>query len=231
MKPPKVIFLDAVGTLFGVQGSVGEIYSAIASQMGVISSPESLNTAFYQCFKSAPPLAFPDLDPLVIPDLEYQWWKTIAHQTFSQEGLLQQFTDFETFFTELYHYFATAKPWFIYDDVFPFLNYWQTLEIELGIISNFDSRIYEVLDLLGLSNFFSSITISSMTGAAKPDSKIFTMALEIYDCEPAQAWHIGDSRKEDYEGAKSLGIPAFLLERNIGEKESGVINRMTDLII
>ncbi len=30
---PKVIFLDAMGTLFGIKGSVGEIYRAIAIDM------------------------------------------------------------------------------------------------------------------------------------------------------------------------------------------------------
>jgi putative hydrolase of the HAD superfamily len=30
MTNPKVILLDAVGTLFGVRGSVGQIYSAIS---------------------------------------------------------------------------------------------------------------------------------------------------------------------------------------------------------
>lgn len=231
MKPPKVIFLDAVGTLFGVQGTVGEIYHAIASQMGVISSPELLDIAFYQCFKAASPLAFSEVDPMIIPDLEYQWWKTIAYDTFTQVGVMEQFTDFEAFFTHLYAHFATANPWFLYDDVFPVLNDWQKKGIELGIISNFDSRIYEVLDLLGLSDFFSSITISSMTGAAKPNSKIFTTALEIYDCEPTQAWHIGDSFKEDYEGAKSVGIKAFLVNRNTSKKDSDVISTIKDLII
>jgi putative hydrolase of the HAD superfamily len=231
MKPPKVIFLDAVGTLFGVQGTVGEIYSAIAARMGVMSSPEALDQAFYQSFKAASPLAFAEVDPMVIPDLEYQWWKAIAYDTFTQVKLIEQFTDFERFFTELYAHFATAKPWFLYNDVFPILNHWQQQGIELGIISNFDSRIYQVLDHLGLSQFFSSITISSLTGAAKPNSKIFQTALEIYHCDPRQAWHIGDSFKEDYEGAKSIGIKAFLIDRNSSQKEFDVISTMTELMI
>jgi putative hydrolase of the HAD superfamily len=89
----------------------------------------------------------------------------------------------------------------------------------LGIISNFDSRIYQVLAELGLEYFFRSITISSQTGAAKPDAEIFQIALQKHDCSPAQAWHIGDSKKEDYQGAKALGIEAFLIKRSIGPAE------------
>ena len=83
----------------------------------------------------------------------------------------------------------------------------------MGVISNFDSRIYQVLELLGLKNFFSSITISSAVGAAKPDRKIFTTALDKHNSIAQQAWHIGDSFKEDYYGAKAAGIKSFLLQR------------------
>lgn len=39
---PKVIFFDAVGTLFGVKGSVGQIYRAIAADFGVEVAPWEL---------------------------------------------------------------------------------------------------------------------------------------------------------------------------------------------
>ncbi|NEO66893.1 MAG: hydrolase, partial [Moorea sp. SIO4G2] len=53
MEKPRVIFLDAVGTLFGVQGSVGEVYSAIANQFGVTVPASALNEAFVKAFASA----------------------------------------------------------------------------------------------------------------------------------------------------------------------------------
>lgn len=75
---PKVIFLDAVGTLFGIRGSVGEIYSAIARQFGVNVASDILDKAFFQSFKTSNPLAFPGVAPDKIPELEFQWWKAIA---------------------------------------------------------------------------------------------------------------------------------------------------------
>ena len=41
--------------------------------------------------------------------------------------------------------------------------------LKLGIISNFDRRLYRVLDHQGLAPYFSSVTISSEVGADKPD--------------------------------------------------------------
>ncbi|TRU32526.1 MAG: HAD-IIIA family hydrolase [Microcystis aeruginosa Ma_MB_F_20061100_S20] len=213
MQKPQVIFLDAVGTLFGVKGSVGGIYSQIAADFGVEVVAESLEQSFSAIFPTSPPLAFPDVELAQIPELEYRWWRSLTGAVFNNLGYLERFPDFEAFFGELYHHFATDEPWVLYEDVIPALRLWQIQGIELGIISNFDSRIYQVLAELGLEYFFRSITISSQTGAAKPDPEIFQIALEKHDCSPAQAWHIGDSKKEDYQGAKALGMEAFLIKR------------------
>jgi putative hydrolase of the HAD superfamily len=214
MQKPKVIFLDAVGTLFGVKGSVGEIYGTIAASFGVNVEPSQLNKAFFKSFKASPPLAFPNVESNQIPQLEYQWWKIIAYSTFTQVGAVGQFFNFDDFFNELYHYFAQADPWFVYPDVKNALTRWQYQGIELGIISNFDSRIDSVLKQLELESFFKSFTISSKTGFAKPHPSIFTTALEKHDCRASQAWHIGDSLTEDYYGAKAIGIRPFLINRS-----------------
>ncbi|EAZ90991.1 HAD-IA family hydrolase [Crocosphaera chwakensis] len=231
MKQPKVIFFDAVGTLFGVKGSVGEVYSYLASQVGIKCDPQTLETSFFKQFKKAEPLAFPGVEIMAIPDLEYEWWYRVAYDTYKEAEVIDQFKDFAGFFRQLYNYFATPHPWFLYKDVFPALQHWQKQGIPLGIISNFDSRIYEVLDIFGLTNFFQTITISSTTGIAKPDPNIFIEALKKHQCKPEEAWHIGDSKKEDYEGAKSAGLNPFLLERNNDQIQSKfIVNSMERLI-
>ncbi|GAB4243408.1 MAG: HAD family hydrolase [Stanieria sp.] len=214
MTQPKVIFFDAVGTLFGVRGSVGEVYQQIALKFGVETNANDLNIAFLNSFKTAPPPIFPSVPLEDIPKQEYNWWFAIAKSTFAQVGVLEQFNNFEAFFAELYHYFATEKPWYIYSDVLPTLQKWQSRGVELGIISNFDTRIEQVIELLNLKTFFKTITISSLVGAAKPESKIFLTALAKHNCSPQQAWHIGDSFTEDYQGANQIGIKAFWLNRS-----------------
>lgn len=211
---PKVIFLDAVGTLFGVRGSVGAVYSAIALKFGVEVPTETLNQAFLQAFAASESPVFPGADPEEIPECEFEWWRAIALRTFQQAGVLTQFADFDDFFDQLYNHFATAEPWFIYPDVLPALEAWQKIGIELGIVSNFDSRLYWVLEALKLKEFFTSITISTEVGFAKPNPKIFAIALQQHSCAANQAWHIGDSFRQDYQGAKAAGLRAILLDRS-----------------
>jgi len=210
---PNVVFFDAVGTLFGVSGSVGKIYADLARSHGVHSDAATLDQGFFKAFKSAPSMAFPEAERNSIAAREFEWWKAIAKDTFHHAGVLQQFPHFDYFFDELYEHFATAAPWFVYGDTVQTLTQWQQNGVELGIISNFDSRIHRVLLALGLSSFFDSITISTEVGAAKPDATIFKVALAKHNCSPHLAWHIGDSIKDDYEGAIAAGLKGIWLER------------------
>lgn len=210
---PRVIFLDAVGTLFGVAGSVGQVYADLARHHGITADPVALNQAFFRAFRAAPEMAFPGSDPAQVPEQEYRWWRVIAQQTFSSAGVLDRFVDFDSFFADLYAHFATAAPWVLYPDVPPALERWRRRGIALGIISNFDTRLYAVLDALNLESYFSSITIASEAGAAKPDPLIFATALQKHGCEASQAWHLGDSKTDDLEGAKAAGLHSILVKR------------------
>ena len=238
MQLPQVIYLDAVGTLFGVKGSVGEQYVKIATDFNVNLDPELINRAFYRSFQSAPRIAFPDLPYSDILIAEYEWWRSLAEQTFNQTRDLIKFSDFEVFFKQLYTYFATAEPWFIYEDTYLALNTWQQQGVTLGILSNFDSRIYSVLKALELEDYFSSITISTEIRAAKPDLLIFQAALAKHNLEqsPDLAWHIGDSFNEDYEGATAAGLTAFWLNRdhqpttNPAKQSARKIDKLTSLV-
>ncbi|NQE36999.1 HAD-IA family hydrolase [Microcoleus asticus] len=209
----KVIFLDAAGTLFDVRGSVGEVYGKFARSWGITVSNEDLNTAFFQSFADSNPMAFPGIELAKIPQLEFEWWQAVAAKAFQIAGVFNQFSDFPKFFAELYAHFATAEPWFVYPDVLPALNKWQQQGIELAVVSNFDSRIYAVLTALNLAEYFTSVTISTEVGAAKPQSQIFTAALQKHNCMAENVLHIGDSFKADYCGAKAAGLKAIWLNR------------------
>ena len=83
------------------------------------------------------------------------------------------------------------------------------------MLSNFDSRVYSVLQALDLSKFFTSVTLSTEVGAAKPDPEIFAIGLKKHNCSAQAAWHIGDSLAEDYQGAKAAGLKAVLIKRGV----------------
>jgi putative hydrolase of the HAD superfamily len=210
---PKIIFFDAVGTLFGVRGTVGQIYGQFAQQAGLNINEQDLDRAFIQSFKAAPRAAFLEAGPKDLLTLEYQWWRAIAHQSFSQVGATSELSDFDKFFQPLFDHFATADPWVVYPETTQVLSQLKTLGIELAIVSNFDSRLYAVLEALELSQWFASVTISTHVGSAKPEPAIFEAALANHGRSPQDAWHVGDSWSEDYEGAVAAGLKGIWLNR------------------
>jgi len=211
---PKVVFFDAVGTLFGVVGSVGLQYATIAQRHGVIATADDLNQSFYRAFKQSGSPAFPGAAAIDIPGLEYDWWKEITRASFERAQL---FADFDAFFTDLFAYFASGEPWVVYPETIQTLDFFRESGIAIGIISNFDSRLYSVLRSLSLDHYFQSVTISTEVGAAKPNGKIFTIALAKHNCIAREAWHVGDSLKEDYEAATGMGLRGILVDRNAAE--------------
>jgi putative hydrolase of the HAD superfamily len=66
----------------------------------------------------------------------------------------------------------------------------------------------------GLDRFFDSVHVSTRVGAAKPDPLIFQAALSHHAVEARRAWHVGDSLREDFEGAMAAGLNAVLLDRD-----------------
>jgi putative hydrolase of the HAD superfamily len=224
----RVVFFDAAGTLLRVKGSVGQVYLDHARKYGVRVSEDALQQAFQRAFADAPPLAFLVSDPSEIKTCERLWWFDVVHNVFYRTGM---FEDFDKYFDEVFSYFASPQAWELYPETLQTLQALDERGLELGIVSNFDSRLYEILLGLGIDRFFESVTLSSSAGAAKPSLQIFKRALAKHGVSAGEALHIGDSLREDVQGASAAGIKAVLLHRD-EEAVSGVetIRNLTEVI-
>ncbi len=209
--PIKVVFFDAGGTLFHVKGSVAEVYLHYAMKYGVVSSPEmksSINKAFAEAFTHAPPPIFAVSQPTKLKQCERLWWFDIVHAVFYRVGM---FDGFDEYFDEVFEAFAGDAHWTVDPDLLPLLKDLKGLGYELGIISNFDTRLFPILEALSLRSLFDSVTISSLVQAVKPSPQIFHYALNEHAVDPYEALHVGDSFKEDWEGATKAGMYGVLL--------------------
>ena len=83
----------------------------------------------------------------------------------------------------------------------------RTSDIALGVITNGAARGQQAkLKRLGVSRYFSSVTISETAGFQKPDARIFALALRELGCEPREAWYVGDHPINDMIGARDAGL-------------------------
>lgn len=209
----RVVFFDAADTLFHVKGSVAEIYLRHAAEFGFAQRPESLSAikhAFGRAFRDAPPPIFAATEPAQIKHSERLWWFDIVHNVFYRVGMFERFDDF---FERVFHVFEEPESWQLFPETAQTLAALKAHGVELGIISNFDSRLFSVIRGLGLADMFDTVTISSLAQAAKPAPKIFQLALDKHAVDPEEALHIGDSLRDDVEGARKAGLHSLLLDR------------------
>jgi 2-haloalkanoic acid dehalogenase type II len=77
--------------------------------------------------------------------------------------------------------------------------------LALAVVANFDPTLHDRLDQLGLGFAFSTVVTPADAGTAKPDPRIFELALERLGVPPERTLHIGDG-VVDEAGAAAAGI-------------------------
>lgn len=82
----------------------------------------------------------------------------------------------------------------------------------LGVISNADGRVEELLRSVGLAPYFDFIIDSHVVGFEKPDPRIFRLGCERAGAEPQRAIYVGDLFEIDVVGARGVGMRAILVD-------------------
>lgn len=82
----------------------------------------------------------------------------------------------------------------------------------LGIVSNAQGQIEGDARRFGLAPYFDVIIDSEVVGVAKPDPRIFQIALERLGVAPGEVKFAGDIYSIDVEGARAAGIEARLVD-------------------
>jgi putative hydrolase of the HAD superfamily len=86
--------------------------------------------------------------------------------------------------------------------------------VKIGIVSNnLLAEQQDKLRHLGLEGHIDALVVSEETGIAKPDARIFQVALERLQCRAEEAVMIGDAWQNDVVGARGAGMRAIWLNR------------------
>ena len=82
----------------------------------------------------------------------------------------------------------------------------------LGVISNADGKIVEILEHCGIADCFETITDSGIVGKEKPHPGIFEAAVRSLNVTPAESLYTGDLYSVDYLGATRFGMQSVLFD-------------------
>jgi HAD superfamily hydrolase (TIGR01549 family) len=108
---------------------------------------------------------------------------------------------------------AQAEHFEIYEDVLPVLEGLRSQGVKIGLVTNGARDLDEFIDHHRLREHVDVAVSSRAHGRVKPHESIFRAALAELDVEPEEAAMVGDSPEDDIEGARALGMRAFLLDR------------------
>lgn len=128
----------------------------------------------------------------------------------------------------LYATFTDVRNYVLFEDVEPTLRTLVDAGMRLGIVSNFEAWLEDLLHHLDLVRWFPVRIISGLVGLEKPDHRIFTLALEELEVAPERAAYVGDNPLFDAEPASAMGMVGVVIDRH-GRHTDTAHARVTDL--
>jgi putative hydrolase of the HAD superfamily len=199
---------------------LGEIYSEVLGRHGVEVAPAEALRLIGEVWREMACSADPSRDRFSAhPEGPRGWWQRFLCR-FCEHLDAPPPSRFAA--AELFHRFGSGTAWEVYPEVPEVLDALRARGLRLGVISNWDTRLPELLRQLDLARRFDVVVYSSAVGVEKPDSRIYRRALRELGVEPRASLHVGDSRLEDLEGAIAAGMRALLLVRGAGGLPSGL---------
>jgi putative hydrolase of the HAD superfamily len=114
---------------------------------------------------------------------------------------------------EIYDEWAASRHFELYDDVRAALDALAGAGIRIGVISNTHRCLESFLSHFALDHLIAATVSSFEHGYMKPHPSIFCAALARIGVPARKAVMVGDSVRQDIEGALAAGMRAILLDR------------------
>jgi len=137
---------------------------------------------------------------------------------------------------DIYREWAACQHFELYDDVPAVLRQLSEAGLRVGLISNTHRCLASFQSHFELQGLISATVSSSDHGLMKPHPSIFSSVLQLLGVAPAEAVMVGDSVRQDIEGALNVGMRAILLNRGdnaapavVGDHRVPVIRSLREL--
>jgi putative hydrolase of the HAD superfamily len=207
---------------------LGTIYSEVLGRHGIEVEPSEAGRLVRLVWQEMACLADPGHDRFTAhPGGPAGWWKRFLERICEHLGS-EPLSPFAA--AELFARFGRADAWEVYPEVPETLAALRLQGLRLGVVSNWDPRLPDLLDRLELAELFDAVVYSSAVGVEKPDRRIFLEALRQLGVEAGDALHVGDGRLEDVEGAIGAGMRALHLLRRSNDGDLADLSSLPFLV-
>lgn len=152
--------------------------------------------------------------------------RTIANTDVSYNEFYQRMVEISKHNQNAYNmvieeYGLTKAPWnsddeFVYPETENCLSE-LSKHYKIGIIANQNLGSEERLERLGLLKYIDLVIASAEEGVAKPDLRIFQIALDRANCKPEKALMVGNRIDNDIVPANKIGMKTIWIKQGFGK--------------
>jgi len=212
----KAIFLDVGGTLLEL-GDPAAAYRAILNRNGYHATKEQVRAWVREAQEETGSLSSRRASDLCGSDFTISASKEEARREDLIAAILRKAgvkKHFDSCRKEIWDSWLKEPVFRLFPETVSSLKQLKEAGFLLGAVSNWEPRLLELCENLGIGRYFDFMLISETQGHAKPGFRLFELALERAATRPEKVIHVGNDLVEDIQPAESLGIRAVLLQRN-----------------
>ena len=208
----KAIFLDVGGTLLEM-GDPESAYADILDQYGYPSTREQIGAWIRKAQEETGPVVSSGSGPgfKVSARKEQARRENLIAVFLRQAGVRKHFDSCQK---GIWDSWVSAPVFRLFPETIPMLQGLKESGFLVGAVSNWEPRLQELCENLGIAHYFDFMVVSEVQGYAKPGTRLFELALERATTRPEEVIHVGNDPVEDIEPAESLGIRAVLIQRD-----------------
>jgi putative hydrolase of the HAD superfamily len=220
----RAVFFDAGETLVHPAPTFPELFARVVTREGYPREPIDIRDGLYMISDEFVRAARADELWTTDAARSKRFWTSVYVRFLEVLAIPNDDGLTETLYAE----FSDLTNYATFDDVTPALDELTRSGLTLGIISNFEPWLEDLLVSLDLAAYFSVRVVSGLEGVEKPDPAIFRLALARAGVAPAEAVYVGDVPDFDVEPAAAVGMFPVLVDRR-GRHPDHAGARVTDL--
>lgn len=200
----KAVFFDLGNTLIYMDPLPEEVFASLCREQGIEVEPEAVRRAYGKAD------LFYFTNMLKYRGRMDQLWLEYDGIVLEELGIPDPGRQLAQAISEG---FREGQFWHLFPETEEVLVELRREGYKLGIISNADEDVEQILSWLELPQLVDTITYSQEAGVEKPDPRIFQIALQRTGSRPDEAIHVGDRYDADIVGARAAGITPVLIDR------------------
>ncbi|MGH2710314.1 MAG: HAD family hydrolase [Actinomycetota bacterium] len=219
----KAVFFDAGETLVYPHPSFVELFAEVLWEQGHRVDPEDLQELVHASSERFNELMRSEkaLNWSTSPERSRALWDIVYRMFLAETDIAE--AEHAGLVEALYERFRSIASYRLYPDAIPTLERLQKAGVTLGLISNFEDWLEQLLETLEVSPFLEVSVISGIEGVEKPDARIFEIALERAGADAAASVYVGDNPIFDAEAARQAGMIPVLIDRRDRHSDVDVI--------